>query len=338
MTRPRREQISLSDTPYYHCISRCVRRAFLCGIDHLTGKNYEHRKAWVVSRLAELSQVFAIDIAAYVVMSNHLHLVLRVNQTQALNWSDEEVIERWGTLFSLPVLIQRHLRGEANSQGEQQKIKEQLNEWRLRLSSISWFMRGLNEHLARKANAEDHCTGQPPLLLWGEGRFKSQALLDEAAVLSCMSYVDLNPIRAAIAATPETSDFTSVQQRIQGLPITPADDQPIRPRLMPLVRSNRDRHVNAIGYELHEYLELVDWAGRQIRDDKRGAIAENVPPILQRLGLHDEGFLEFVSGKSHPVKPRVIGRIKRIQQAAKQLEQKFLNGMSLGRQLYLESG
>lgn len=334
MTRARREQISLSDTPYYHCINRCVRRAFLCGVDHLTGKNYEHRKSWVVSRLAELSQVYAIEIASYAVMSNHLHLVLRVNQSLAMNWLDEEVIERWGTLYKLPVLIQRHQRGEANSPGEQQEIASKLDEWRVRLSSISWFMRGLNEHLARKANAEDNCTGH----LW-EGRFKSQALLDEAAVLSCMSYVDLNPIRAAIAPTPEASDFTSVQQRMQDLDSRQSNKPHVLPTLMPLVRANRDHHVNSIGYELSEYLELVDWAGRQIKEDKRGSIAEEVPPILERLGLSDTGYLEFVGGgKAKAVKPRVIGKIETIQQAAEKLGQRFLNGMSLSRALYLTSG
>ncbi len=334
MTRPRREQISLSDTPYYHCINRCVRHAFLCGVDHLTGKNYEHRKSWVVSRLAELSQVYAIEIASYAVMSNHLHLVLRVDQSLTKDWLDEEVIECWGTLYKLPILILRHQRGETNSPGEQQKIASKLNEWRVRLSSISWFMRGLNEHLARKANAEDHCTGH----FW-EGRFKSQALLDEAAVLSCMSYVDLNPIRAAIAPTPEASDFTSVQQRIQDLDSRPSNNPQKRPRLMPLVRANRDQHVNSIGYELSEYLDLVEWAGRQTKEDKRGSIAEDIPPILERLGLSDTGYLEFVSGcKAKTVKPRVIGRIKKIQDAAENLGQKFLNGMSLSRALYLTSG
>jgi len=44
MTRPRSTQVSLADTPYYHCVARCVRRAFLCGIDPLTGENYEHRR------------------------------------------------------------------------------------------------------------------------------------------------------------------------------------------------------------------------------------------------------------------------------------------------------
>ena len=83
MTRARRELVSLDVTPYYHCICRCVRRTFLCGDDSFTGKNYEHRKLWVVERLKELEAVFAVDICAYAVMSNHCHLVLRLNREQA---------------------------------------------------------------------------------------------------------------------------------------------------------------------------------------------------------------------------------------------------------------
>ena len=174
MTRPRQELISLEDTNYYHCINRCVRRAFLCGEDQLTGKNYEHRKTWVVECLALLSRVFAIDIAAYAVMSNHLHLVLRVDTAQAEQWTEQELMQRWSTLFQLPVLIARYQSGEADSEAEAIKAKEILQLWKDRLTSISWFMRSLNEHLARRANKEDRCTGR----FW-EGRFKSQALLDE---------------------------------------------------------------------------------------------------------------------------------------------------------------
>lgn len=100
MTRARNQLISLDTTPYYHTISRCVRRAFLCGEDTLTGKNYEHRKQWAIDRLRELSGVFAIDICAYAIMSNHYHLVLRINAQKAEGWSDAQVIERWGKLFN----------------------------------------------------------------------------------------------------------------------------------------------------------------------------------------------------------------------------------------------
>ena len=85
MTQSRASQISLDDTPYYHCICRCVRRAFLCGRDHCSGQDYEHRRQWVVDRLALLVQVFAVDLCAYAVMSNHYHLVLKVDRHRALS-------------------------------------------------------------------------------------------------------------------------------------------------------------------------------------------------------------------------------------------------------------
>ena len=121
MTRARNQLISLETTPYYHTISRCVRRAFLCGEDSLTGKNYEHRKQWVLTRLRELSEVFAIDICAYAIMSNHYHLVLRVNQAQALGWSKTQVTERWGKLFNLPQIVARYLRGETQRRGRSEQ-------------------------------------------------------------------------------------------------------------------------------------------------------------------------------------------------------------------------
>jgi REP element-mobilizing transposase RayT len=109
MPQPRKRRVSLQDTPYYHCISRCVRRAFLCGKDTHTGFDFEHRRQWIVDRIRLLCSVFSVDLCAYAIMSNHYHIVVRIN-------------------------------------------------------------------------AEDHCTGR----LW-EGRFKSQALLDERALLACMA-------------------------------------------------------------------------------------------------------------------------------------------------------
>lgn len=104
MTRARRELVDLEATPYYHCICRCVRRAYLCGEDHSTGKNYEHRKHWVVARLAELSRVFAIEVCAYAVLSNHYHVVLRVYGEKVKGMSERDIIRRWKRLFSLPLL------------------------------------------------------------------------------------------------------------------------------------------------------------------------------------------------------------------------------------------
>jgi len=332
MTVARERLISLEVTSYYHCIARCVRRAFLCGEDHLTGQSYEHRKEWVIERLRELDKIFAIDICAYAVMSNHYHLVLRIDAEQARAWEADEVISRWKALFKLPVLIERYQRGEATTKSEILAVNKLLKRWRSRLMDISWYMRCLNEHLARRANEEDKCTGR----FW-EGRFKSQALLDEAAVLTCMSYVDLNPIRAQMANTLEDSDYTAIQQRIhQWHKTRQARDTLLTrpPRLMPLVQQHRDPHQHSIGFTLKDYIELVDWAGRQIREDKRGHISSQEPPVLQRLGIDSQAFVEHMQGKHKEDYPKMMGRIGKIQKLYQTIEQSFIKGLYQSRLLY----
>ena len=108
MPSPRYTWISLDATPYYHCISRCVRRAFLCG----TGQNYEYRRQWIEDKLLELADIFALDICAYAIMSNHQHVVLHIDNEQANNWNQKEVIDRWHSLFSGNLLSQRFVRRE----------------------------------------------------------------------------------------------------------------------------------------------------------------------------------------------------------------------------------
>jgi len=341
MTRARSELVDLSVTSYYHCINRCVRRAFLCGSDRLTGKNYEHRKTWVVERLTELTSVFAIEVCAYAVMSNHYHLVLRVNKDTAEDWSEQDIIERWQQLFKLPLLVERYVTGKTTSAAENEVAQSIIQTWRSRLMDLSWYMRMLNEHLARKANAEDNCKGR----FW-EGRFKSQALLDEAAVLTCMSYVDLNPIRAAITDSLEKSDFTSIQQRIKQW----EDAQPSGKKnksvtrdismndkvpLASLINSSHDTHVHSLGYLERDYFELVDWAGRSICAGKRGYIPDNVPPILNRLGLNVEIFVQHMQGKRpHLSITQALGRLEKLQAYANQLGVKFIKGFKQTQVIY----
>jgi len=327
MTRARREQVSLLDTPYYHCISRCVRRAFLCGQDAHSGNCFEHRRQWIVERLALLEQVFAIDIAAYAIMSNHYHLVLHINDSQAAGWSDAEVIERWLMLFSGPPLIRRHLSGEALTESERTKITEVVSDWRDRLSDLSWFMRCLNEHIARQANQEDGCTGR----FW-EGRFKCQALLDEQALLTCMAYVDLNPLRAGLADTPESADFTSIQQRVAEA-ATPESTAPDTPSLQPLSASQQDIDNHAVPFALADYLELVDWTGRCQRDDKRGYISARTPPILQRLFIDPQQWQRTMLPSGLRFQ-HAVGCVARLKQYAKNLGRSWVKGQGLAMQLY----
>lgn len=285
MATARKRQISLADTPYYHCVTRCVRRAFLCGEDKVSGQSYEHRRAWVEDKLLALTQVFAIDVCAYAVMSNHSHVVLFVDEAQATSWTMEEVLTRWHQLFKGTLLTQQYLRGEALIEPLQKIVLETSEVYRKRLMDISWFMRIINETIAKQANKEDNCTGR----FW-EGRFKSQALLDEAALAACMAYVDLNPVRAKVAPTPERSDFTSIQQRIKA---AVNGEQP--KTLLSFVGNPKLNMPTGLPFELSDYIELVDLTGRCIREDKRGYIESDQPAILSRLNISAENWLTLTT-------------------------------------------
>ena len=282
MPQPRKTQVSLDATPYYHCVSRCVRRAFLCGTDHASGRCFEHRRQWIEDRLPSLADIFALDVCAYAVMSNHFHVVLHVDNEQATKWTQLEVVQHWHRLFRGSLLSQRFERGDTLYKAELETLAKVIETWRQRLMDISWYMRCLNEHIAREANREDNCTGR----FW-EGRFKCQALLDEKALAACLAYVDLNPIRAAMADTPEGSEHTSVKQRIEHAKVTrqPAriDQQPAQ--LMPFAGYHRNNMPKGLPFRLNDYLDLVEWTGRQMREGKRGSIDFQLPPILQRLEL-----------------------------------------------------
>ncbi|MCF2948009.1 transposase [Paraglaciecola aquimarina] len=285
MPQPRKNQISLIDTPYYHCVSRCVRRSFLCGIDKFTGNSYEHRRGWVEERLLFLASVFAIDICAYAVMANHTHVVLCVDKELAESWSMKEVIFRWQQLYQGTLLSQKFHRGDKLSRDEWLSLEDTVEVYRQRLYDISWLMSNLNEHIAREANKEDDCTGR----FW-EGRFKSQALLDETAVLACMAYMDLNPIRAKMESAPETSKYTSIQSRIHSLI---KGEQP--KTLMRFAGNHRQNMSKGIVYSLIDYCELVDSTGRCIREGKASYIDHHLSPILAKLGLNSEQWLTLTT-------------------------------------------
>lgn len=290
MTRARKEQVCLEATPYYHCICRCVRRAFLFGEDKHSGQNFDHRKQWVVDKITRLSTIFTIDICAYAVMSNHYHLVLKVDKEQADNLSDYDVVLRWKQLFHGHTMVDRWLTHQTTTQAENDKALEIIQTWRVRLYDLGWYMRCLNESIAVQANKEDNCKGR----FW-EGRFKSQALLDETALLACMAYVDLNPIRAAISETPETSDFTSIQQRLSTLAKTKNNQQAQSPQLLPFTtyQAHSKKQIG-LPFKLIDYFDLVEWTGRCIREDKRGAIPSHIKPIFERFNVNEHDWLETI--------------------------------------------
>jgi REP element-mobilizing transposase RayT len=337
MGYPRKSLICLADTPYYHVVARCVRRAWLWGYDAYAGKDYSHRKSWILQRLACLSDIFAIDLCAYAIMSNHYHLVLRVDRERSTRWTSAEIVKRWTRVFGQPPLIKRWQDGSANS--AERAAAEQLIEcWRSRLIDVSWYMRCLNEHLARRANAEDECTGR----FW-EGRFKSQALLDEAGLLTAMVYVDLNPVRARIAAIPEESEFTSIYARIRQHAAharTPRSGrtqaQPrVRLRTPPLIafRDTSNRQHPTLPMCFSDYLQLVEWTGRMTRTDKPGVIKQDLPPILTRLHINPEvwQWTMTLGGNSFG---RALGTLEQLRSHAKRLGQSWVKGLQVARRLY----
>ena len=299
MTVARRQLVDVSVTRYYHCISRCVRRAFLCG------EGFEHRKQWIEDRLERLSQCFAVSVCGFAVMDNHLHVLVRLDGDEASRWSGGEVVRRW--IMAYPP---KTAKGEAIEISQawidhQAKDKKRVELLRGRLASLGWFMKALKEPLARMANKEDECKGT----FW-ESRYKSIAILDEEALLTTCAYIDLNPVAAGIAAAPETSRHTSVRQRVrhakakgklaalkaaksgsvagsraagdveEDLWLCPLEDR--RPQ-----GSLREGMLE--GFSLGSYLLLVDYTSRLCRQGK-ARVGREVASILDRLGTNAEAW------------------------------------------------
>ena len=337
MTIARSEIVVDGVEGFYHCISRCVRRAFLCGDDPYTGQSFEHRKAWVESRLKLLAESFAMEICAFAVMSNHLHVVLRTRPDWLDAWSDEETARRWLTVF--PKRKTEKGKPMQPSPGEIQavcKMAPGIEVIRRRLGSISWFMRSLNENIARRANREDGCKGR----FW-EGRFKCQVILDDAALLTCMTYVDLNPVRAGLSSSPETSPHTSAYLRIRarhacikegGAPNVPWKDAD--KWLCPFHTDAPADGDRLLDLSLDQYLSMLDWTGRQLREKGKKSIPDDYKPILDRLSVAPDNWLDSVSnyGKNFY---RAAGNEEHMRRTAGDLGLKWLKGFRASRDAFI---
>ena len=325
MPRARYTQVAVESTPYYHCVSRCVRKAFLCGRDKSTGKDYEHRREWIEEEILRLAGVFALDVSAYAVMSNHFHVVLYINTEKSESWTDKQVIERWHKLFKGSLQSQQYVAEQEQDKSSQELLGKQVSEWRSRLRDISWFMRILNEKVARQANKEDKCTGR----FW-EGRFKCQALLDEQALMACMAYVDLNPVRAEIAPTPEESEYTSVKIRSEAAASVGRVGGVVakQPKsLQRFVGNPRQNMPDGLPFRLTDYLELVDWTGRHIREDKGGSIDTQLPCILKRLDIDEEHWLYMTQNFESSFKT-LVGAVHSLEKVCREMGYQRIPGRS----------
>ncbi|NRB81426.1 MAG: transposase [Saccharospirillaceae bacterium] len=324
MPTARKNLVSLEATPYYHIICRCCRRSFIMGIDNVSKKDYSHRRVWLEARLEELPKIFNIKIASYAIMSNHYHLVLFMDKAESDVLTDLDVVVRWHELYNGMVLTRKFEEGKNLSEVELVAVQDKITEYRKRLIDLGWFMRNINEPLARAANFEDNCTGR----FW-EGRFKSQALLDEKALLACMVYVDLNPLFfdiervASMEQTPETSNFTSIKKRIEKAVKSESPNE-LDEQVESLLNFAGQEKLNmpkGIPCRLSSYIELVGWTGRQTRKGKSGKIDSDVPELIQRLNLDPEKWVQITSGFESKFKG-IVGGAKSIVAKFKEFSRK----------------
>lgn len=348
MARRRRSDIFVPDEiAVVHVMNRVAHGSYLFGRDSDTGVDYFYRKRWMEERLALQVACFAIDLLGYSFLSNHFHQVLRSRPDIVATWSDEEVARRW--LILCPVA--RDEKGIALEPTEEDiarlcRQKKRIKELRKRLSDISWWMRLYNQMIAQWINREDKTEGR----FW-QGRFKAVRLLDEASILACMAYVDLNPIRAGLTDRLEGCEFTSILHRILSMTDggslpqqeTPADGPPApdgggssessepvvadaacdvslpkatsRGFSIPMIQclsplellqtgemlgpcpcksGHRCSNKGVLSVSLPEYLTLLDWAARQIREGSSGSTPEHFAPLFERLQISSDVWLKLV--------------------------------------------
>ena len=257
------------------------------------------RKDWIENRLKELDEIFAVLVGGFSLMDNHLHLLLRIDLEVVNGWSDTEVVERWFKLFPPRDADRKPMKVSKEIMDVRVANLPRVAETRKRLSSLGWFMKCLKEPLARLANKQDECTGA-----FFEGRFKSIAILDEESLLSVCAYIDLNPVAAGIAPTPEASEHTSVKARVEHVK-TSGRTEDLRSAEQGSVAAMRDssgleddlwlvpiedrRQSGAVregmrsGFTLGQYLMLIEYTGRMLREGK-AAISTEVEDIFVRLG------------------------------------------------------
>jgi len=314
MAIARAHLVDVSLTRWYHCVTRCVRRAFLLGEGEFD------RKEWIDRRLQELAEIYAVSVGGFSVMDNHLHVLLRLDPEVAQGWSDEEVVRRWGRLFPPRDKSRQPLAVSKVWVQWQLQDAKWVATARQRLQSLSWFMKCLKEPLSRLANRQDQTRGA-----FFEGRFKSVAILDEESLLATCAYIDLNPVAAGIVKVPEASPHTSIKTRVEhvkaqkrtrdlqdakrgsvagsvassgleeSLWLCPIEDRRT-------LDSSREGMLG--GFSLGSYLLLVDYTGRLFREGK-AVISAEVSGILQRLGSSAESWWSRLEKLSQG---RLLGR------------------------------
>lgn len=326
MTSARSKLVDPSVSRWYHCTTRCVRQAFLLS------KGFE-RKAWLQERLREVADVFAISVAGFAIMDNHIHFLVRLDPKIAERWTPEEVVQRWAKLHP-PKEKRKTVAVTQEWIATAVQDSKRVEVLRKRLVTLGWFMKEVKEPLARLANMEDGCKGT-----FFEGRYKSIALLDEQAVLAACAYIDLNPVAAGLTDVPENGPYTSLKQRVDHLlTISKSTDltgvlSSCPPHatdhgakvddlwLIPIEdKAGESREGMIQGFTLAHYLLLIEYTGGLHRPGK-ASLSPDLESVFERLGVEPGVWSDQQSKLSAP---GLTGRFlassrQRLREAASQL-------------------
>jgi hypothetical protein len=317
MTMPRSKIVDPEITPWYHCISQCARQAFLLDSPR------DRRRQWLEERLRELTTIFGIDVGSYAFLQNHLHVLVHLDTRRVKGWSRTEVLRRWARLYPPRDGRRKPLKNLKRWIREQLKDRQQVSRLRQRLGDLGWFMKSLKEPFSRLVNQQEGCRGT----LWA-GRYKSIAILDEAALLATCVYVDLNPFAAGMSRLPELAMFTSLYARIDycrqrgrgaqlQASLAAAEQGSVasarvargleRGQWLCPMDDPRDRGSDRVGilsgFSLGSYLLLVDGTSRVCRAGKARVRAE-AASLLERLGIERqrwESTLQQLFSRPYPV-------------------------------------
>lgn len=318
MARTKRSEVFDPDAiGVYHCFNRIVRRSHLCGFDPHTGNDYSHRRQWFYQRLRHYAQYFAIDVLAYAILSNHFHLVLRNRPDQVEAMDDREVVVAWLMICpqsgkqpdgSVEPPTEPEIRSELNK-------PDRVPELRKRLSNPSWLIRQVSQYMGIRCNAEDEMRGH----FW-ESRYGMTRLLDEAAILACLAYVDLNPIRSHLVDSLEAYRHVSIGERLRTLDDEAIDTSswlaPIalhretngkavtvanrvsREGVEKAIETQSQEPLGCLPIRLEQYAELLRWlAGDKSPAERDAGVDEqetNSATALAQLGLDPTEFFDLV--------------------------------------------
>lgn len=309
MTKPRKYQIDLDRTTIYHIVCTCVRHAWLCGYDTKNNKSYEYRRRRIVARMHTLASIFFIDLLEHNVLSNHYHIIIDVMKKRAQKASRAEVVRRYYAISNAQryPAAKKWFEGQMLSETEYEQAMRDIEFFRERLCSISWFMQNLNQPIALEANQEE---GMQSCSFWDK-RYYSQGIYSQHQKLKCMIYVALNTVHAGIDSKPEQAPYSGLFERINhqltdsqtlyelGMPDFKTNrlDQYNLPvdALQPFIDNQSSDDDRGIEFSFYDYCELVDATARIKREDKSHYLDPKAQSIFQRLNMDSRYWLDEIN-------------------------------------------